>query len=116
MIETATALLATQLLFTAAFTLAFALPLAISGAEERAARAEKRKLAPGPLDLIGPLIDLWLILEDSVPVFWIFRLLVNAPEDTRAAKRKWKEEPTIRICFYISATLIATLPLYFLYR
>lgn len=106
-------------IFAFAFTLAFALPLAIAGAEERAERAERAERMRKPegiLDTIGPLFDIWLLLEDSIPVFWLFRVIRDAPDDAGAARRKWKEESSIRLCFWISIVLIVTFPLYFILK
>lgn len=116
MTEVQQAFLAFHAVFAFAFTLAFALPLAIAGAEERTERAERMRRPESILDSIGPLVDLWLLLEDSIPVFWLFRVIRDAPEDARAARKKWKEESSIRLCFWISLVLVFTFPLYFIQK
>lgn len=110
-----TAFFAIHAVFTGAFLLAFALPLAMAGAEERAEKSKTRKPSGGVLDSLGPLFDLWLILQDSIPVFWILRMVRDAPDDARAARRKWKEESSIRMCFWFAVVLIATLPGYLMF-
>ena len=116
MTEIHQALLAFHAVFAFAFTLAFALPLAIAGAEERAERAARMRKPESILDTIGPLVDIWLLLEDSIPVFWLCRVIRDAPGDARAARKKWKEESSIRLCFWISLILLFPLPLYFMQR
>lgn len=114
MSETHIALFAIHAVFAGSFILAFSFPLAIAGAEERCERLENLKKSRDALDALGPLLDIWLIMEDVIPVFWILRLLRNAPDDTRAAIKKWREEPAIRLCFWIALVLTLTLPVYFI--
>lgn len=114
MTEVHHALLAFHAIFTFAFTLAFAIPLAVAGAAERATRAEQMRKPKGIWDTMGPLLDTLLLLEDSIPVFWLFRAIRDAPENARAAQKKWKEESSIRLCFWISIGLVFTFPLYFI--
>jgi hypothetical protein len=99
-------------LFTIAFVAGFAVPLAAAGAEARIERAAHMKERGSALELVGPIIDLWLLIQDAIPVFWLFRLVSEAPDDVRAAKKHWREESMVRWCFWISVILLATLPLY----
>lgn len=116
MTDTATALFALHAVFLFATCLGFTLPLAIAGAEQRAERMERRKnLPPSPADLLAPLLDLWLLLEDAIPVFWLLARLRNTPDDVKAARQKWREESSIRWMFWISAVTAAALPLHFLF-
>jgi len=96
----------------------FAFPLAIAGSEKRAERAEEIKRRLVTANILGPIVDAWLILEDSIPFFWLFQFAWSArtelPEDVKEAKQRWNDEPSIRLFFWISVVLIATLPLYLL--
>jgi hypothetical protein len=112
------ALFAMHCIFAFATCLGFAMPLAVAGSEKRAERAEEIKRRVTALDVFGPLVDVWLLLEDAIPVFWIFQFARNAkremPEDIREAKNRWREEPSIRLFFWISVVLFASIPIYFI--
>lgn len=108
------ALAALHGILAAAFVAAFTIPLAAAGAETRAERARAMRGRLDRLELIGGLLDLALILGDAIPVFWIFSFARQAPDDVRAARLKWREEESIRWCFWTASVLLATLPLYFL--
>lgn len=69
------------------------LPLVTAGIEER-----KTKAKPAVQDIA----DILLILNDMIPIFLIFDILRQAPEDYSAAKKKWKSDGMVRACFYIS--------------
>jgi hypothetical protein len=66
----------------------------------------------GVFEILGPLLDIWLLLQDALPVFWLIHLALNAPADVQAAKMKWCEEPSVRLCFWISLMCVLTLPIY----
>ena len=105
-------------IFAFATCMGFAFPLAIAGSEKRAERAEDIKRRLVTANILGPIVDAWLILEDAIPIFWLFQCAWYArtelPEDIKEAKQRWNEEPSIRLFFWISVILIATLPLYLL--
>lgn len=81
-------------IFTFAFGLAWALPLFTAGMEERNKEVE---LKPRTRDFA----DILLVLNDMLPVFLIFDIFRQAPEDYSAAKRKWKEDSMVRVSFWI---------------
>jgi len=105
-------------IFAFAACMGFAFPLAIAGSEKRAERAEEIKQRLVTADILGSIADLWLILEDAIPIFRLFQFAWNAktelPEDIKEAKQRWNEEPSIRLFFWISVVLISMLPLYLL--
>ena len=80
-------------IFTFAFGLAWSIPLVAAGMEER-----KAELKPTVRDIA----DIWLILNDMIPIFLVIDLFRKAPEDYSAAKKKWKSDGMIRASFYIS--------------
>ena len=80
-------------IFTFAFGLAWCIPLAAAGMEER-----ESELKPTVRDIA----DIWLILNDMIPIFLVVDLFRKAPEDYSAAKKKWKSDGMIRASFYIS--------------
>lgn len=86
---------------TFGFGLAWVIPLAAAGIEERKAQSDT-----GPLALL----DLILVLCDLLPIFLIFDFIKQAPEDYSAAKKQWKRESSIRIAFY-SSLIAATITL-----
>ncbi len=86
----------------------------MAGAEEREARSKEIKDSHDAIRHLGPLLDLWLILQDTVPVFWLIELVFNTPDNARAAKQKWKEESSIRTSFWMALVLAITLPLHLL--
>ena len=114
MSETQTVLLAFHGLFAGAFILGFVFPLATAGAEEREARSKEIKESGDAITYLGPLLDIWLIFQDSIPIFWMISAIFNAPDNARAAKLKWKEESSIRMCFWVALVLGLTLPLHLL--
>jgi hypothetical protein len=79
--------------FTFAFGLAWTLPLVTAGIEERKIEDQPR---------FRGIADILLILNDMIPIFFIFDILRQAPEDYSAAKKQWKSEGMIRASFYIS--------------
>ncbi len=107
------ALVSMHVLSAGAFLFAAALPLAAAGAEDRAERLEKMKTPEASWSALGTLLDLWLILEDSIPVFWLFHVIRNAPGDVSAARKRWREESSIRLCFWLATALVVTFPVYF---
>ena len=116
-------------IFAFAACMGFAFPLAIAGSEKRAERAEEIKQRLVTANILGTIADLWLILIDAIPIFWLFHFAWNAKtelpedikeakqrwnEDIKEAKQRWNEEPSIRLFFWISVILISMLPLYLL--
>ncbi len=118
MTNTVMALLAMHCIFAFAACLAFAMPLAVAGSEKRAERAEEIKRRVTPFELLGPFLDLWLLIQDVFPIFWLFQFSRYAkddmPEDINEAKKRWREEPSIRLFFWLFLALVAAFPLYFL--
>jgi hypothetical protein len=112
------ALFAMHGIFAFAACMGFAVPLAIAGSEKRAERADAIRQRVSPIDLLGPLLDVWLLLEDAFPIFWLFQFARSAkaelPEDIKEARKRWDEEPSIRLFFWIFVGLVLTLPVYFL--
>ncbi len=99
-----------------AFALGFFLPLAMAGFSERQQRTSENRSQPSvdPLNLRWGAVDLLLIASDAIPLFWLWRFCRHAPDDSRAAAKMWRQEPSIRLCFYLAISLLLTLPLYFL--
>ena len=114
MSEIQTVILAFHGLFAGAFVLGFFLPLAMAGSEERDARSKEIKESDDAIRYLGPSLDLWLLLQDTIPIFWLIELISNAPDNVRAAKVKWKEESSVRLSFWIAILLVAVLPLHLL--
>ena len=108
------ALLAMHAIFAFGTCLGFMLPLAFAGSERRSERADDLRRRNSSLYTFGSILDLWLILEDSIPVFWLLHAAADAPEDIKEAKKRWSEEPSIRLFFWITLILFATIPLYFI--
>lgn len=77
--------------FAFAFGMAWFFPLATARSEAKGA------------DEASPdffiLLDLLLILADSVPVFWLFRISPDSA-DREAIRKAWREEKSIRESFY----------------
>lgn len=109
-----TALLAMHGLFAGAFILGFFFPLAFAGSEERELRTKEMKETNSRWSCLGPLLDLWLILEDAIPIFWLVQMIFNSPGNARAARNKWRAESSIRMCFWVALILTAALPLHLL--
>lgn len=84
-------------IFTVSFGLAWAIPMATTAFENRLSKSESRS----PLKDVA---DILLILHDLIPIFLIFDIFKQAPEDYSAAKKKWKNEGSIRASFYLSIT------------
>lgn len=84
--------------FTFAFGLAWFLPLFATGMEERSKEIKEESIFKG-------LVDILLVLGDMIPIFLLFDMFKQAPEGYSAAKRKWREERTIRSCFCIFCLL-----------
>lgn len=110
------ALAAFHAILLVAFAAAFMIPLASAGTEERAERGRSLRSRHVFFDVFGPLLDLVLPLVDSIPVFWLLRVIADTPDDVRAARQRWREEPTVRLCFWVALALSVTLPVYTIFR
>ena len=97
-------------IFTFAFGLAWFLPLV-------AARTDYGKQVPTKADMLMSGADLLLVLLDCIPFFWFFRALPEIPDACTEVRKRWREEASIRSCFYTwlvcLTVLAATLLLYF---
>lgn len=105
------ALIAFLGIFTCAFGMTWFMPLcAVTQEAQKEQPASKVELG-----FAGA--DLFLLLLDSIPIFWIFSLLFSRDRNKPKSKAqyKWKEEPAIRRCFYLwlasLSALIATIAL-----
>lgn len=98
--ETATIILAFSGIFTFAFGMAWLFPLV--------AAHSKHPKPPTRSDWLFGGMDLVLCLMDCIPVFWLIRAIPEAPSAYAEARRKWREEKSIRLCFYLFIISAAT--------
>lgn len=87
--------------FTFALGLAWLIPLVIAG---------HKGLKPTEHDESLAIFDMLLLLFDSIPIFWLFRAIPQAPSAYRSIRQTWKKEASIRNMFWLwSATLASTI-------
>lgn len=87
-------------IFVFAFGAAWFIPLVTANAE----RMREQEGANEPIHAATLFLDSLLILCDSIPVFWILRVFHSNKGATSAARDKWKNEISIRRCFYLWLT------------
>ena len=83
-------------IFTFAFGLAWFLPL-FGVREDHDVKPPKRER-----DWVFAWADVFLIIMDCFPLFWLFRAIPEVPSTYTAARKKWSKEASIRGCFYAS--------------
>ena len=87
-------------IFTFAFGLAWFLPLfAVQKDHDDRPKRER--------DWVIAWADVFLIIMDCFPVFWLFRAIPEVPSTYTAAREKWRKEASIRGCFYASLVALS---------
>ena len=96
-----TALLITTLMgvtFSFAFGMAWFVPLVSARAEYLASDDIEKGLVKKSVFAV---LDILLLLIDTIPIFWIISCFMDAPETMKAGIKRWKEEKMIRVCFWL---------------
>ncbi len=88
-------------IFTFAYGLAWIVPLVAAAKQESESSYVGQTLR---------LLDLFLIILDCIPIFWLFRAIPSTPSAYRAARDAWLTQSSIRTSFWLSlAALTITL-------
>jgi hypothetical protein len=81
-------------MFTFAFGMACLMPLATADAEKQAQRK------PGKYEWGYHLLDTLAMIAHCLPVFSLMRLINELPGMIIEAREKWRQDATVRGCFY----------------